>query len=166
MPTKICGHCAEPFEAYDYRRKFCSCHCSALARKHPPRGKDHWAWRGGRRMQGGYVRIHNPSHPRSLHGYVAEHLLVMEEMIGRPVTREENVHHKNHVKDDNSPSNLLLLSPSEHMAYHSNKRWEGRKEELRVCRECVQLRPHKAKGLCSPCYWRLQSQRRQHASYS
>lgn len=42
-----------------------------------------------------------------------EHIVVMEEMIGRYLVDGENVHHKNGVRDDNRPENLELWVKSQ-----------------------------------------------------
>ena len=58
----------------------------------------------------GYVMRRVPGHPRAraTNPYVFEHILVMEELLGRHLLREESVHHRNGVRDDNRPENLEL----------------------------------------------------------
>lgn len=73
-------------------------------------------WKGGRiRTYNGYIRIKNRTHPRADHqGYVLEHILVWEKANGMPVPRGFEVHHKNGIKDDNRPANLVALSRGKH----------------------------------------------------
>jgi len=68
-------------------------------------------WRGGRtRSHAGYVLVKLRGHPRSWDKkqYVLEHILVMEDFLGRHLLPNENVHHRNGVKDDNRIKNLEL----------------------------------------------------------
>lgn len=58
--------------------------------------------------------IYKPEHPKSKkNGYVREHTIVMEKKIGRPLDKNESVHHINGKKDDNRPSNLELWVSSQ-----------------------------------------------------
>ena len=77
-------------------------------------------WKGGKRIQNGYVLIYNKSHPKanSNHGYVREHILIMEKQIGRFLKENEVVHHINGNRQDNRIENLQLMTPSEHMRLH------------------------------------------------
>jgi hypothetical protein len=50
-----------------------------------------------------------PGHPRTRKSpYVFEHILVAEEILGRYLERDESIHHRNGVRDDNRPENLEL----------------------------------------------------------
>ena len=73
----------------------------------------------------GYVSIYFPDHPCSSEdGYIMEHVLVMEALIGRHLYDDECVHHINEKRNDNRKENLKLMTKKEHTAFHSKKRWE------------------------------------------
>lgn len=79
----------------------------------------------------GYVKVYVPDHPYATKdGYVMEHILVMERAIGRYIKRDEVVHHKNHIRDDNRISNLQLMTFKEHCSMHSRERWAKKKGVL------------------------------------
>jgi Uri superfamily endonuclease len=71
-------------------------------------------------QQGHYVLVKSHGHPRATNNStVREHILVMEEKIGRHVDVSERVHHIDFVKHNNSPDNLVLcVNNKEHLDIH------------------------------------------------
>lgn len=73
------------------------------------RGHKNPAWKGGRIINDGYVYLHKPNHPHSDNlGYIAEHRLVAEKVLGRYLKINEIVHHIYGKKDDNRNNKLLI----------------------------------------------------------
>ena len=120
-----CEGCGEPFRAKPYLvtkgfGRFCSQRCSSLATSPMQPGEANPRWKGYA-LRGGYRLLPAPpGHPRTTKaGYVAEHILVMEQHIGRYVKPGEHVHHINNVKDDNRIENLALMTKSAHHSLHA-----------------------------------------------
>lgn len=74
-------------------------------------------WQGGKILRSdGYVGINLPDHPRANHnGYVLEHVLVVENALGKPLPIQAEVHHVDEDKTHNDNSNLVVC---ENHAYH------------------------------------------------
>lgn len=82
-------------------------------------GENSSHWKGGRVERGGYVLVYSPNHPnKSSSGYVQEHRLVVEKKLGRYLEKNEIVHHKNGIKNDNRAENLEVVRRGEHVSNH------------------------------------------------
>ena len=71
----------------------------------------------------GYVLLWMPEHPLAhKNGYVYEHRLIAQLMIGRELKKGEIVHHFNENRGDNRPSNLVVCaSIKEHVVKHRKR---------------------------------------------
>lgn len=98
--------------------------CRKCAPKQTPllgrKGPDHPAWRGGRLIdRDGYVRLYKPEYEFArAGGYVLEHVMVVEQSIGRRLSPTECVHHVDHDRQHNELSNLEIQEFGAHSRMH------------------------------------------------
>jgi len=93
------------------RVKSCGCLRTEMVRAKKPhrRGENNPLWKGGTKDSHGYHMIYRPEHPNAQkRGYLYEHIIIMSNILERPLLPGETVHHKNGIKDDNRPKNLEL----------------------------------------------------------
>ena len=132
---RSCATCGLPFQPVGARSKYCSDACKYGTLECQNCGKQYVPGRherdrfcspgcaytfgapvGSRRYTAeGYVQVKPPlntpgvtNHGKYSGGWILEHRLVMQEMLGRPIEPTETVHHKNGIRDDNRPENLEL----------------------------------------------------------
>ncbi len=75
--------------------------------------------RGWRSYCRGYVKVMAKNHPQAdRDGYVLEHRLVMEKILGRFLERHEVVHHRDGVRNNNTPENLEVHTRKTHPPAH------------------------------------------------
>lgn len=85
--------------------------------------------------KGDYLYAKIEKHPNATkNGYVLEHRAVMENIVGRLLTSEEEVHHIDRDSHNNSPDNLQLLSKEEHRKLHGKESLQ--KIVVLVCPNC------------------------------
>jgi hypothetical protein len=84
---------------------------------------DHNTWGPPVERKDGYLLVQCKSYPgpKSNHGHVLMHRLVMASHIGRPLRNDEHVHHVNRDKKDNRIENLRLISNSDHRSLHESE---------------------------------------------
>jgi hypothetical protein len=149
MPiTRMCKNCGKSVtrspSLMNGKNIFCNRKCKIQhLRNNPLMGKNNPSWRGGKIItELGYIRIRNQNHPRAVNGYVLEHIIVMENKIGRPLKKGERIHHIDHNPANNHPDNLKLYASN---GQHLKKEGHHRKKHS----PCPCGKPHKGHGLCT-----------------
>ncbi|MDC7724275.1 HNH endonuclease [Priestia megaterium] len=68
----------------------------------------------------GYIKVKSPNHPFcNIHKQVYQHVLIVEDYIGRNVQKHEEVHHLDHNKSNNRLNNLVLFpNKNSHVQFH------------------------------------------------
>ena len=90
--------------------------------------------------QDGYIAIYSPRHPhRTKKGYVREHILIAEQVLGRLLPEKAVVHHHNENRAENKHTNLVIC---ENESYHKHLHIRMRalratgNPRLRKCKIC------------------------------
>lgn len=98
---------------------------NTIAWKRDKLGDNNPNFNGGRYVDDkGYIRVLRPDHPFNNKGYIYEHRLVAEAVLGRHLQSWETVHHINEIKLDNRWENFYLTTIPEHSSIHR----EGKKQ--------------------------------------
>lgn len=144
-----CKQCSKEFIAWICAdRKFCSLSCSLIGNKrwkpssleipgmlnhirnlkekskgennffYGKKGEQSPNWKGGRYMsQAGYVMV-----TRYQQRPIPLHRLLMEEFLGRKLSKNEHVHHIDENPLNNEIDNLQLMTKAEHISHHTTLR--------------------------------------------
>lgn len=81
-------------------------------------GNKNPCWKGGRKIEQGYLWIYMPEHPFNKQRYIKNARFVMEKHLKRYLKPDEVVHHINRNRFDDRVENLKVFTRSEHMKYH------------------------------------------------
>src|SRR5680860_776022 len=84
----------------------------------------------------------NPKHPKSnSNGLYPLHRVLVENKLGRPLLEDEEVHHVDENKDNDSPDNLVVMNKSSHAKHHS-KKINRIEHTCKCCGKVFSLKPH------------------------
>lgn len=130
LSRRSCVRCGKPYRACHSKQKYCSPQCSAAAHFGPANA----SYKGHPPIiqSGGYRLIWVSGQ------YLLEHRHVMEQHLGRPLARNEHVHHRDGKKTNNSIANLEIMTARDHTLIHCPS---FRSETHKQCSRCREIKP-------------------------
>lgn len=114
---KRCKYCGKEF--YSTRNNFCSKECVSNYRSDNYINKKMYE-------ENGYNVVHIRGYNKK--GNVKVHRLIMEQHLGRNLTKNEVVHHIDGNKKNNDISNLKVMTRGEHSKYHREEEIKNGKD--------------------------------------
>ena len=119
LVTVSCHHCGQTVTKYrsqiaNHKNTYCSLQCARFGRHEHPKG---WISRAGYR----FIMVNGKE--------IEEHRHVMELYIGRPLEKDEVVHHINEDPLDNRLENLALMTKSQHTILHNTGKDRSRRNK-------------------------------------
>lgn len=101
-----CKQCGKEF--YSTRNMFCSSKCFYDYKKENYKHKEY--------EENGYIVLYKNGYNKK--GNAKQHVLIMENYLGRRLNKNEVVHHIDGNKKNNDISNLKLMTRAEHSRFH------------------------------------------------
>ncbi len=124
---KTCPGCKQEFDSREKNagrgikrimsQVYCSRKCMAIDRAKTHNQSNHHAWKGGVFSDNGYRRV-NKYKVNGKRAMPMQHVLIMEQHIGRKLQEGEVVHHIDRDRSNNDLSNLQLTTREEHSKLH------------------------------------------------
>lgn len=130
LSKKLCHDCYRYYKQSLLDKIPCACNCGELIpckdlngkpmrykKGHIAKGKNNPSYNNGISNDKDYIIISKPDHPNArTNGFIPQHRFIMEQHLGRYLTKTEHVHHRDGNKKNNDISNLQLMKDnSEHM---------------------------------------------------
>lgn len=120
------------------------------------------------RTLNGYILVYRPEHPKAMKngnwkGYVYEHILMIEEDLGRSLLKDEEVHHLDLDRSNNCIHNLVVLNKCHHRRLH---RWIKDGAPILKNIERISVNSTKPKLRCKCCNKPLKLKQKDYCSKS
>ncbi len=139
IPDRRCSECGKVFRPHRSSGKYCSRKCSWANNGGHNRQPETW-WTDRKGYMSGRVWINGK------HVFIRKHRWIMEQHIGRPLSKTEVVHHINEDKQDNRIENLEIIQFGNHSTNHNTTRIYKKGYKLNLTDEERKSRSERAKA--------------------